>query len=70
MSDDTTQISDNPAEFTLDLAIAARLKLNDAGLIPAVVQAVDTREVLMMAWMDTHALAYTQIGRASCRERV
>lgn len=63
MSDDTTEISDNPAEFTLDPAIAARLKLNDAGLIPAVVQAVDTREVLMMAWMDTHALAYTLATR-------
>lgn len=45
--------------YELDPAIASRLKLNDAGLIPAIVQADDTGEVLMMAWMDTHALAYT-----------
>ncbi|WP_290279854.1 phosphoribosyl-AMP cyclohydrolase [Corynebacterium faecale] len=56
-------MSDNPAEFELDPAIANRLKFNDAGLIPAIVQATDTREVLMMAWMDTHALAYTLATR-------
>lgn len=59
MSDSNPQVSDNPADFVLDAAIAQRLKLNDAGLIPAIVQAAETKEVLMMAWMDTHALAYT-----------
>ena len=39
------------------------MKRNDAGLVPAVVQAADTREVLMMAWMDDHALAYTLATR-------
>ncbi|QCB28752.1 phosphoribosyl-AMP cyclohydrolase [Corynebacterium endometrii] len=48
----------NPADYELDPAIAARLKRNDAGLVPAVVQA-DTGEVLMMAWMDDHALAHS-----------
>ena len=55
--------SDNPADYELDPDIAARLKLNDAGLLPAVVQADGTGEVLMMAWMDTHALAYTLATR-------
>lgn len=63
MTGPAAQVSDNPAEFELDPAIADRLKLNDAGLIPAIVQATDTREVLMMAWMDTHALAYTLATR-------
>lgn len=49
----------SPADYDLDPAIAARLKLNDAGLIPVVVQADGTGEVLMMAWMDEHALAHT-----------
>lgn len=55
--------SDNPADYKLDPAVCKRLKLNDAGLLPAVVQAVDTEEVLMLAWMDTHALAYTLATR-------
>ena len=55
--------SDNPADSELDPDNAARLKLNDAGLLPAVVQADGTGEVLMMAWMDTHALAYTLATR-------
>lgn len=56
-------VSDNPADYNLDPDIRQRLKLNNDGLIPAVVQAEDTREVLMMAWMDTHALAYTLATR-------
>ena len=55
--------SDNPADYELDPAVVKRLKLNDAGLVPAVVQAADTAEVLMLAWMDTHALAYTLATR-------
>lgn len=54
---------DNPADYELDSHIVARLKTNDAGLIPAIVQAEGTSEVLMMAWMDTHALAYTLATR-------
>lgn len=50
---------DNPGDYQLDPGIAARLKRNDSGLVPAIVQAAGTNEVLMMGWMDDHALAYT-----------
>ncbi|MCQ9344426.1 phosphoribosyl-AMP cyclohydrolase [Corynebacterium phoceense] len=62
MNTDAAQVSNDPAEFELDPAIAVRLKRNDVGLVPAVVQA-DSGEVLMMAWMDDHALAYTLATR-------
>jgi phosphoribosyl-AMP cyclohydrolase len=44
---------------TLDPAIAARLERDAAGLVPAVVQQHDTREVLMLGWMDDEALRRT-----------
>ena len=37
----------------------ASLKYNDAGLIPAIAQDAATGEVLMMAWMNTEAVART-----------
>ena len=40
--------------------LAGQLKLNEAGLIPVVVQEYTTRDVLMLAWMDVHA-AYLSI---------
>jgi len=43
----------------LDPTVAARLKRDDAGLVCAVVQQHDTREVLMVAWMDDEALHRT-----------
>ena len=43
----------------LDPAIAARLKRDVAGLVPAVVQQHDTGEVLMLGWMDDEALHRT-----------
>ena len=43
----------------LDPAIAARLKRDDQGLVPAVVQQHDTGEVLMVGWMDDEALHRT-----------
>ncbi|WP_147201365.1 phosphoribosyl-AMP cyclohydrolase, partial [Pseudonocardia asaccharolytica] len=50
----------------LDPAIAARLKRNAEGLVCAVVQARDTGEVLMVAWMDDEALHRTlTTGRAT-----
>ncbi|RJO69207.1 phosphoribosyl-AMP cyclohydrolase [Nocardia panacis] len=49
--------------MTLDPAIAARLKRNDAGLVAAVAQERGTGEVLMMAWMDDEALARTLATR-------
>lgn len=44
---------------SLDPTIAARLKRNDQGLVPAIVQQHDTGEVLMLAWMDDEALHRT-----------
>lgn len=52
-----------PVNAQLDDALRDRVRFNDAGLVPAVVQAAGTNEVLMMAWMDEHALAYTLATR-------
>jgi phosphoribosyl-AMP cyclohydrolase len=50
----------------LDPAIAARLKRDPAGLVPAVVQEHGTGQVLMLAWMDDEALHRTlATGRAT-----
>jgi phosphoribosyl-AMP cyclohydrolase len=43
----------------LDATIAGRLKRDADGLVPAVVQQQDTREVLMVGWMDDEALHRT-----------
>lgn len=43
----------------LDPSLAEKLVFNDAGLIPAIVQQYDSKEVLMMGWMDDVALART-----------
>ena len=43
----------------LDPAIAARLKRDASGLVAAIVQQHDTREVLMLGWMDDEALRRT-----------
>ena len=51
-----------PADAELDPSIAARLKRNAQGLVPAIVQA-ESGEVLMMAWMDDHALAHSLLTR-------
>lgn len=52
-----------PEDAELAADLAERVRFNDAGLVPAIVQASDTGEVLMMAWMDEHALAYTLATR-------
>jgi phosphoribosyl-AMP cyclohydrolase len=50
----------------LDAAIAARLKRDANGLVPAVVQQHDTGAVLMLGWMDDEALHRTLTsGRAT-----
>jgi phosphoribosyl-AMP cyclohydrolase len=42
------------------------LVFNDQGLIPVVVQQVDTREVLMVAWMNSETVNQTlQTGKAT-----
>ena len=53
--------SDSPASAAsgLDPAIGARLKRNEAGLVPAIAQQYDTGEVLMLGWMDDEALHRT-----------
>lgn len=50
----------------LDPDLAARLRRNADGLVPAVVQQHGTGEVLMLGWMDDEALARTlESGRAT-----
>jgi phosphoribosyl-AMP cyclohydrolase len=48
-----------PGQSALDPAIAARLKRDDAGLVPAIAQQHDTGEVLMLGYMDDEALHRT-----------
>jgi phosphoribosyl-AMP cyclohydrolase len=43
----------------LEPTIAAALKRNPDGLVPVVVQEVNTGAVLMLAWADDAALAHT-----------
>ena len=51
---------------SLDPDLAARLKRNVDGLVPAIAQQHDTGEVLMLGWMDDEALARTlSTGRAT-----
>ncbi len=39
--------------------IISKLKFNESGLIPAIVQQFDSKEVLMMAWMNEEAILKT-----------
>ena len=48
---------------SLDPAVAARLKRDVQGLVPAVVQQHDSGEVLMLGWMDDEALRRTLATR-------
>ena len=59
---DTGQMTE-AAGVVLDPAIAARLKRNADGLVPAVVQQHDTGRVLMLGWMDDEALRRTLTTR-------
>ncbi len=47
------------ADFVLPEDIAARLKRDSASLVAAVIQQFDSREVLMLGWMDDEALRRT-----------
>ena len=49
----------SPPTTGLDPAIAVLLKRDAAGLVPAVVQDEQTRDVLMVGWMDDEALHRT-----------
>jgi phosphoribosyl-AMP cyclohydrolase len=44
---------------SLDPALASRLSWNDAGLVAAIVQDVESDAVLMLGWMNAEALART-----------
>lgn len=48
-----------PASADLDPAVSARLKRDSDGLVAAIIQQHDTREVLMLGWMDEQALHLT-----------
>ena len=52
-------MSSSPPAPTLDPAVAALLRRDDHGLVAAVVQQHDSREVLMLGWMDDEALRRT-----------
>lgn len=54
-------MSSTPAALPAELA--ARLKRDQAGLIPAVVQDVTDHRVLMVAWMNDESLAITLATR-------
>ncbi|HEY4535908.1 MAG TPA: phosphoribosyl-AMP cyclohydrolase [Enteractinococcus sp.] len=55
----------SPPDPDLDPQIAARLKRNSDGLIPAIIQDATTREVLMLGYMNDQALHRTlTTGRA------
>ena len=54
------------AAKSLDPTIAARIKRDANGLVPAIVQQHDTGEVLMLGWMDDEALHRTlSTGRST-----
>lgn len=50
---------ENPSSALLDPQVAQRLRRDEHGLVAAVVQQHDTREVLMVGWMDDEALHRT-----------
>jgi phosphoribosyl-AMP cyclohydrolase len=52
-------MTSTPRPGRLDPQIAARLKRSPDGLLPAIAQQYDTREVLMLGWMDDEALHRT-----------
>lgn len=59
-------MSDAPSAPVLDPEVAAVLRRDPTGLVTAVVQQHDSREVLMVAWMDDEALRRTlTTGRAT-----
>lgn len=59
MTDNVEVNTAGPSSYELDPSIAARLKRNGDGLVPAIVQEYGTGDVLMLAWMNDHALAHT-----------
>ncbi len=60
---DDTSDPDTGIDTGLDSELLDGLRLGPDGLITAVVQQHDTREVLMVAWMDAEALTETLTTR-------
>ncbi|WP_309134560.1 phosphoribosyl-AMP cyclohydrolase [Cellulomonas sp.] len=56
---DVSPTTPSPRPSGLDPAIAARLRRDASGLVAAIVQQHDTRDVLMLGWMDDEALHRT-----------
>ena len=53
----------NTTMATFENRLPAQLQYNEQGLIPAIVQDIHTRQVLMMAWMNGEAVARTVESR-------
>ncbi|WP_396586669.1 phosphoribosyl-AMP cyclohydrolase [Bermanella sp. R86510] len=54
------QLESEPSGTQVELATALdNIPFNDAGLIPAIAQQYDSKEVLMMAWMNRQAIEET-----------
>ncbi|WP_091967267.1 phosphoribosyl-AMP cyclohydrolase [Propionibacterium cyclohexanicum] len=53
----------SPTSSELPAELATRLRRNEAGLVPAIVQDATSKRVLMMAWMNDEALALTLATR-------
>ena len=43
----------------MSLPLISRIRFNSKGLVPAIAQQFDTKEVLMMAWMSAESIAET-----------
>jgi phosphoribosyl-AMP cyclohydrolase len=58
---DPKSVENSSSPMTTDKAdeITQRIAFNAAGLVPAIVQQWDSREVLMMGWMDAEAFRRT-----------
>lgn len=53
-------------EAASEAALLATVRFDAAGLVPAIAQQHDTKEVLMMAWMNRASLAETLRTRRVC----
>jgi phosphoribosyl-AMP cyclohydrolase len=51
-------MSETTTSKALD-AVLERIRFTDTGLVPAIIQQWDSREVLMMGWMDAEAFRRT-----------
>ena len=57
--DEKTLSNYQPPSNELIEAVIRKLSFNDDGLIPTIAQQFDTKEILMMAWMNVEAVRQT-----------